>query len=518
MRRDFIMRNLLIILSLIILGFQTSLNAQTVEWSKTWGDGENQESFAGVALSTGGFVTSVSGQTDAILVKYDSSGEIIWTSVVGGSAELYSLHSTQDDGFIISGLTGTQYVAKTNSLGSIEWSKELSLGTQGRARDAIQTPDGGYMVTGDTVGDNSSSAFILKLDGNGQQQWVEYFDLSNRDIGNSIVQTSDNEYIIAGSTRMRSGHGLDALLIKIDNEGNTLWQKVFGKTGNEEIYDMLQLANGDLILVGYSDSYMNKGEDIWLVKANALGDSVWSKNYGGASDDRGRSITQTNDGGFAFAGSYWGNQGEDFIIVRTDIQGEQLWSKLMGGSKGEQARSIAKTIDFGFILTGVTSSFGNGGGDVWTVKIGFSPIPIISSETILIDIDHDGFAETILNGSESYHPEGASIVSYSWLLNNSEIGNESQISVTLPTGTNQVVLTITDENGSSNSTTIDITVVPGDLPTPVIITDNKWIDTDENGYAAGTLDGTSSNHSAGYAIVDYKWKYGGYHNRYSKHN
>ncbi|TFB10213.1 T9SS type A sorting domain-containing protein [Candidatus Marinimicrobia bacterium MT.SAG.2] len=133
------------------------------------------------------------------------------------------------------------------------------------------------------------------------------------------------------------------------------------------------------------------------------------------------------------------------------------------------------------------------------------PISVIIAENEWFDIDRDGYADGLLDGTESYNTGGLEIISYIWTINDSVLGTAAQITASLPTGTNQVNLTVTDTNGLSNIATKSISVVLGELPTPVITAASEWQDITGDGFAQGTLDASNSTHPAGFTITGYEW-------------
>ena len=164
------------------------------------------------------------------------------------------------------------------------------------------------------------------------------------------------------------------------------WQKLFGGTNYDVMYDVKSTFDGGFIMIGMSNSNngdlsFNHGDyDIWVVKTNQLGVVLWQKALGNFSDDKGFSIQQTIDGGYILAshtsGNIAGSHGSyDFLVIKLDSQGEVEWQKLFGGSSADFAKSIKQTVDGGYVVVGTTNSI-NGdvtdahfGGDIWVLKL-----------------------------------------------------------------------------------------------------------------------------------------------------
>jgi len=202
--------------------------------------------------------------------------------------------------------------------------------------------------------------------------WTRTFGGSNIDVGYSVQQTADSGYIITGYTRSYGTmSGRNVWLIKTDIDGNEQWNNTFGGNDDEEGSSVQQTGDGGYIIAGYTKSYGSGGTDVYIVKTDSTGTQLWSKTFGGASDDEAYSVQQTSDGGYIIAGatSSFGAGSRDAWLLKTDPSGNLLWQKTQGGMSSDGARSIQQTADGGFILTGWTYSFGPGLiGNAWLVK------------------------------------------------------------------------------------------------------------------------------------------------------
>jgi hypothetical protein len=96
----------------------------------------------------------------------------------------------------------------------------------------------------------------------------------------------------------------------------------------------------------------------------------WNKTYGGTNWDYAYALVQTSDGGYALAGftMSFGAGNADFWLVKTDSTGNVLWSKTYGGTSEDWAEALVRTSDGGYALAGWTVSFGVGAWDFWLVK------------------------------------------------------------------------------------------------------------------------------------------------------
>ncbi|MGC4128035.1 MAG: T9SS type A sorting domain-containing protein [Bergeyella sp.] len=287
---------------------------------------------------------------------------------------------------------------------AIQWQKIYGGSNDDRAFDIHPTPDGGYIVAGDTKstnwdvsGNNGSSAayypnyWIVKLNATGTLQWQKPFGGSSFDYAKSIKPTSDGGYIVAGDSFISNSRGYDCWIVKLNSSGDIEWKKALGGNGEDRANAIQCTSDGGYIVAGYSDSTNgditgNHGQyDAWVIKLNSDGSIQWQKSLGGSQYDYGNAIQLTTDGGYIIAGSTQSNDGDvtgnhgtytdDAWIVKLDSNGTIQWQKALGGNDSDYAKSIQCTQDGGYILAGYTYSYRgdyegfNDTSDYWIVKI-----------------------------------------------------------------------------------------------------------------------------------------------------
>jgi len=142
-------------------------------------------------------------------------------------------------------------------------------------------------------------------------------------------------------------------------EPDTLWTKQYGGDSIDVAYDIVELPDGGFAVVGYTNSPPinippHTSYDIWLLRTDENGDTLWTRRYGGNEQEYGYSIKETEDGGFIIAGTTnsFGAGGFDYYVIRTDSVGDTLWTKTFGGVNDDYARSVDNTIDGGFVIAG----------------------------------------------------------------------------------------------------------------------------------------------------------------------
>ncbi len=331
---------------------------------------------AGYACSLGAF------WKDAYVLKLNSDGSLAWQKTFGGSNNddydgAYSIQQTIDGGYIVAGYTNSfgsggydVYILKLNSNGTLIWQKTFGGGLDDKAYSIQQTTDGGYIVAGYTnsFGSGGYDVYVLKLNSDGSLAWQKTFGGIIDDGAYSIQQTTDGGYIVAGYTcSFGAGNYPDVYVLKLNSDGSLAWQKTFGGNNYDDYdgaYSIQQTIDGGYIVVGY----MSRG--VCVLKLNSDGSLAWQKIFSGISL---YSIQQTTDGGYIVAGmtsSYnLGSYSNNVYIVKLDSNGESVWQKTFGGSTDDRAYSVQQTTDGGYIVAGYTKSFGSGDYDVYILKL-----------------------------------------------------------------------------------------------------------------------------------------------------
>ncbi|HXB38938.1 MAG TPA: T9SS type A sorting domain-containing protein, partial [Bacteroidia bacterium] len=140
----------------------------------------------------------------------------------------------------------------------------------------------------------------------------------------TIEPTFDGGYIIGGfSSSFFTAGGLDAYLIKTDANGNAAWSKMYGGSGSETINDVKQTSDSGYIFTGYTTSFGAGSADIFLIKTNSVGDTVYTRTFGGGLTDAGQGILETSDKGFVICGytTNYGSGNNDALLIKIDSLG-----------------------------------------------------------------------------------------------------------------------------------------------------------------------------------------------------
>ena len=292
------------------------------------------------------------------------------------------VRQTTDGGYIVVGCTksfGTGgydvYLVKTNNSGDTLWTRTYGGESDEWGCSIRQTTDGGYVIAGITgsLGVDTADVYLLKTNASGDTLWTRTYGGTGFDWGNSVQQTTDGGYIIAGFT-YSFGVGTpgsdNVYLIKTNASGGTLWTRTYGGTGFDWGNSVQQTTDGGYIIAGTTSTFGAGSDDVYLVKTNAQGDTLWTRTYGGTGEDYGNSVQQTSDGGYIIAGwtESFGAGLTDVYLIKTNASGDSLWTRTYGGTSYDEGNSVQQTKDGGYVIAGYTTSSGTGNVDVYLIK------------------------------------------------------------------------------------------------------------------------------------------------------
>lgn len=417
----------------------------TPEWQKSFG-GDGVDLLQSIRITNdGGFIlagtssSSISGdkkelckgQEDFWIIKLDAKGNEIWQRTIGGSGQekLLSIAQTKEGGYILGG---------TSSSNKSEPDEKGAEDKYGKAEDSKGNLD----------------YWIVKLDKDGKIKWQKTFGGQYVDELKSIEQTSDKGYILGGysnspvsGNKTQDNFGFnDYWIIKLDEEGNELWQRTLGGDKDDTLFALTQTNDGGFIAGGNSSSGATNsksksnqnGTDFWVIKLDKTGTIEWQETYNYGKNDVLTSIVENKDGTFLIGGYAQsevgseklgaksktplkkGNDKEginDYIALKIKATGEEIWTQTVGSKGDEVLKKLFETRDGGYILAGTSKGEASkdknsslGGSDFWIVKlrdkekkieekqkIEAIPNPAISYTNVIVTYDYQKGTATLFD-------------------------------------------------------------------------------------------------------------------------
>jgi hypothetical protein len=319
----------------------------------------------------------------------------------------------------------------------LTWEKTFGGGGYDMASSLVQTTDGGYAILGETSSKGAGKDYVwfLKLDNKGNLLWDKIFGVGSAyDRTNSLIQTTDGGYAIVGEIYSKGAGGTDFWLLKLDKEGNLLWDRTYGGGGNDMAMSLIQTTDGGYAILGETSSKGAGGLDFWIIKLDKQGNLLWDKTFGGSDEETAKSLIQTTDGGYAVAGDTYsyGAGKYDTWVIKLDEKGNKIWGKIYGGHKSDWASSLIQTSEGEYVVAGYTGSFGAGKSDGWLIKLD-------NQGNLLWDriygrSDWDDSVTSLIQTSDGGYVEAGSTFSKGltdadiWILKLDEQGNLGEIS------------------------------------------------------------------------------------------
>jgi hypothetical protein len=317
----------------------------------------------------------------SVYASLPSPPDTLWamTYDAGDVEKAFRARTADDGGYIICGSTRSPgpgdtdaYLVRTGPAGDVIWARNYGGAHTEEVYDVVQTSDGGYAAIGYTSTNTAGyfDVYLIRTDAGGDTLWTKTYGGIDYDYGYSVEETPGGGFIIAGRTSSFGNGWRSAYFIRTDADGDTLWTRAHGGSGKDEAYSVVALAGGGYLAAGYTESYGAGGSDIWLIRLDAAGDTLWTRTYGGALNERGEDIRPTADKGFVIAGrsSSFNPPLYDMYLVRIDAAGDTLWTRTYGGAAMEHAYSVDQALDGGFVVAGYTDSFGSGARDAYVVR------------------------------------------------------------------------------------------------------------------------------------------------------
>jgi len=247
----------------------------------------------------------------------------------------------------------------------------------------IITPDNGYALVGETYsfGAGNNDVWLIKTDSMGDTLWTRTYGGSNADFGKSIKQTYDGGFIIAGGTESFGVGESDVYVIKTDSLGDTLWTKTYGGNSTDFGNDVIQTSDTGYLVVGTTESMGAGAKDGYFFKTNNNGNTIWALTFGATDDDEAKSAIEVSVGEYAILGyeKKIGGFGKDFYIYFVNFAGWFQFGPSYGSFGDEEGFLINKTRDGGIIMVGTTDSY----------DVSLTDVLIIKTDSIGLDFNGD---------------------------------------------------------------------------------------------------------------------------------
>lgn len=354
-----------------------------------------------VELENGGYVLAGnkellradSGDSDyesGTLKKIDDEGKLIWEEEVLPDEEaiISDVQETDDGELIVTGFMADSddvFAAELDSDGSTNWSETYE-GLSSLQID--EADDGDYIITGHREMQNQNEVYdydqddteeiydmsVLKVDeDNGNTIWRHDYGADDEYAGNAFSTEAGGFLTVGTKTsytnpKYSENDGYDpdkdAVIMKIDNDGNWQWDLDLGEDDLDaegvyiqDSFDSTGTLDGHIMT--YTQETEDGGQDVSAVKfseENGEPEIEWQETFENDGEDTVGNIINTEDGGFVLTGSREEDGNSDLWTLKLDETGSEEWQQTYGGSGDDYGEYIDQTEDGGYIITGSTDS------------------------------------------------------------------------------------------------------------------------------------------------------------------
>ncbi|MBD3278498.1 MAG: hypothetical protein GF388_09375 [Candidatus Aegiribacteria sp.] len=362
----------------------------------TFGSELQEQGFISFPTENGGFLTcgmfvmDVSrsivssegpGGLDCMLIRCDSEGNVLWEKEYYSGPWLDLAVAgvpCDDEGFVFAGATTTMEEGQNNWLfrvdpqGQLVWESNPGTDFDDWTYDLAATDDGGYILAGyvDSLSGSGPVPCLLKADGSGNEIWNRQYGGYGSGMAEAVLTTEAGELLVNGYTESGEQGMAVPFLMMTTEDGDVIWFENFqGMAGHCYSLDMSVLGDGNIMMAGYGETG-NGDYDIWVGKASTEGEILGEWTFGGSGDDMAFS-TCPCPRGIVIAGSTDSAPAErtDLLLMALSPSGEELWWVNHGGRGNEGAEHIGWIPSGGFLVSGYTSSKGEGETDIWVLKV-----------------------------------------------------------------------------------------------------------------------------------------------------
>lgn len=324
---------------------------------------------------------------DAILIKTNAAGDTLWTRRFGGEGDdvLYHILPTPDGGYLLSGMTNSSslglfqgWAVKVDNFGNMQWEQAYGENDQLAVYGSQLNPEGGYILAG--------YGHFLHSTGSNNDGWVGWINESgtllnemNYDGGDDemftfLTPVQDGGFILGGVTTSAPSGIDDGWLLKIDANGNVIWEDTYGGAQEDYFSGIITTDDGGFILSGKTASVEAGDTDGWVMKIDENGDELWNHTFGTTQTEWFNTIIPAGDGGAVLAGNSESLSQDSLIVylVRIDANGNHLWSSVFDELPNyyiSWPQTIAGTLETGFVIAGGNNAYNPSERTGWLGKL-----------------------------------------------------------------------------------------------------------------------------------------------------
>ena len=335
------------------------------------------------AVAASGLTNPAPDAQWAWVLLFDAAGDPIWERKYGGDGIEWAefLQALPEGGLVVVGATNSRgegdfdgWVFRLDPRGEVVWERTFGDARKNRLDAVKALPDGGFIVSGDTerAGDGPFDGWLIRLDADGNVLWERTYGGAGRDEARFVDALSDGGFAVAGLTTSRGAGDEDAWILRLDATGEVVWETTVGGAAADRALELRETADGGIIAVGITHSRGDPADaDALVFELDREGQVVWERTLGEQGEDSRWGLWPLADGGVVAAGSTPQDDGEelDAWLVTLDAAGELLVEETCGGEGEDRTGPVRALPDGGLIVAGQTRPPGAEFPDIWLVRL-----------------------------------------------------------------------------------------------------------------------------------------------------
>lgn len=333
--------------------------------------------------------------TDMLLVKTDAYGEMLWARSLddGMNQTLQKISAATEESVIVAGQTSPEgpgllpdgFIAEVSNDGEIIWQRTLGGDQDDKIRSVSVLPEGGFLVSllsNSFSPNNDYDMVVAHLSPTGDLNWGRSYGSDGYDVPLKAIRHSNGDIFVWGHQDTDESAAYDAVLLRLDSNGNLIDQVSFGLPENELAWDMIEAPNGDLLLSGDTNGGAFGMNDTFVIRVTPQLEAIWSRQFGAASNEHGIHLSHIENDSFVMGGATasFGNGGLDLMMLHFNFDGNIKQVQAYGGDIKEVGHGMTRTSDDGILMVGETRSFGEGFYSGIAVKIDTDGVNPCSTE------------------------------------------------------------------------------------------------------------------------------------------
>ncbi len=323
--------------------------------------------------------------TDVVLVRFDATGDTLWTRSYGGDREEFGwdVVETPDGGFFVVGFieaptAGREdvLVLRVDASGERLWERTFGGTGRDRAWSATLTVDGGLVIAGEAeqAGSRHRDAYLIRVDGEGGERWIRTIEEPGDQRVYQIARTDDGAFVVTGTTGTDSQANRDVYVVRVDADGNPVWTRTYGEVPDDVGHGVMALAGGEVLVTGYGGTRSNGGSDVYLLRIDADGNLRWWQHDGGPQNERAMMSAPRADG-YVTVGFSMPSAPGDVMILESDLKGAIQTRTVLERPGNDRGVMIVTPSSGGYALAGTLGGSNRSTGDFAVLWLARATLP-----------------------------------------------------------------------------------------------------------------------------------------------